>query len=97
MFFCAAIIYKSSVMGVSGIFPDVQYFPFQLIIVLVLGSATFFFLALDLFFKVSSKLIVAIPMSHINTSSTEMMMFWSSFSDYLYLFLSKGGVVCTSF
>jgi hypothetical protein len=46
--FCAAIIYKSSV---SGIFPDVQYFPFQLIIVLVLGSATFFFLHLNYFLK----------------------------------------------
>jgi hypothetical protein len=43
MCFCAAINYKSSVMGVSGIFPDVQYFPFQLIIVLVLGSDTFLF------------------------------------------------------
>jgi hypothetical protein len=74
MCFCAAIIYKSSVMGVSGIFPDVQYFPFQLIIVLALGSDTYyFFLALELFLKVSSKLILVIPVSHIKISSTERL------------------------
>ncbi len=73
MCFCAAIIYKSSVMGVSGIFPDVQYFPFQLIIVLDLGSATFFFLTLELYFKVPSNLILVIPVSQIKISSTERL------------------------
>ncbi len=70
MCFCAAIIYKSSVMGVSGIFPDVQYFPFQLIIVLVLGSATFFSCTWTIF-NVSSKLILVITMPHIKITYTE--------------------------